>query len=180
MKKWLNNPYFIVVLVVFACAIIGRNFIGGLTATSDHEDSISENDWMMDEQTDDLHLDIPTTFTQSRALVNVSAEDIFWNETHLRDPFEKYYTPILQPEPFQELPDENMIEVSATIKLEPKVLMPKLMAIVAGGQTKMAVLDGTVVNEGSQYREFTVSRITPENVEIMDEQTSYRLTLPEE
>ena len=170
MKQLLNNPYIIAGLVVCSAAIVGKNIWGAFSENSLPADEELIEDWMDDELGETIDLPVQT---HSRKLVAVSAEKIFWNEHHQRDPFAHWQNTSGE----TRLPN-GLIEVSATINIEPPVL-PTLMGLVAGGSTKMAVVNGIIVNEGGNIDGYRVRKITPDAVIVELDDQFFRLTLPE-
>lgn len=175
MKKLFNSPYFIVALVCVAGYFIYTNAIAPMISDSN---AVEENPPEFIESLDQQAEPSTIQHHQSLAIRSVDIKSLYWNESPKRDPF-KPKLKILKKDIAEAVKIRKKIDKKAKkiVKktkldlkkqkhhLKPEIL-PVLSGLVSGSSTRQAILDGKIVSEGQNIKQFRIVAIEKNGVLI--------------
>lgn len=150
MKKLLNNPWAVAVLVLAAGLFAARNLVLPNTSVMVEED---DDTW---EEIDGASAEQQLIGIEQLSFVN--SEDIFWKEVPKRDPFSPH---IRLKNALAAVVERQVIGKSADL-----VRRPRLSALIAGERSNFAVLDGQIVGRGDTISGYYVLGISSRGVVV--------------
>ncbi|MBL4712448.1 MAG: hypothetical protein JKX75_08140 [Gammaproteobacteria bacterium] len=144
MSRLFNNKYSIAVLVAISIVFCVSKIVS--SATSD-EEVLSEIPEMLDMEMTDADKN------QARSLKSVVVSDLFWKDINKRDPFSN---------------KKRLRTNKASIanKEVSSKYPPRLTGFIAGATSRLAVLDGQIVGEGSAINNYRVVNIDAQGVHL--------------
>jgi hypothetical protein len=145
-KNLLNNPWVIATLCLVAGGMVYMNVAPPMFSDAAQlaDANVDTEDWLVVEE------QIQGTRYKLRA---VDAIELTWNASPQRDPFTFAGTPAAA----ATIPD-----TAETTQKAPS--QPRLTALVAGTDSRLAVVDGRIVAEGDSVSGHRVRQITPQGV----------------
>lgn len=164
MKKLLNNPWFIVGLSACAFVLLGLNILSALDEDVEYTQDVDEYDWL-----DGNSLNAQPIAGESQ-LTAVITEGLYWNTSPKRDPFG----------PSADLDKRDVSYFQNKVIFETgdnKLMKPVLSALIAGENSRFAMINGGVVQEGDYVAGFLVQQIDRGGVWLQARNGGYRLRL---
>ena len=152
MKQLLNSAWGIAGLCAIGIALVAWRIVVPLVGTTDEGFDAAlvsvEDDWL------DADISIEAV---RHTLTAVDATALTWESTPFRDPFT----------PGRVISDTDL----AGVKVERPVSARRLTldALVAGSQSKFAVIDGEVVVKGDRVSDYLITDITARGVRLLHE-----------
>lgn len=162
-KVSLSNRWVVASLLALASGLVYWNvapylFPPGTDLTNYDLDIV--DDWMTEteREIDEVRFDLRT----------VSASSITWDESPVRDPFKA-------------VPNQGIDTVSkivlATREENSATTSPRLDALVAGTDSRLAVIDGQILGEGDRWAGYRVQSITAAGVVLKSSSENLVLTV---
>lgn len=155
MSRLFNNKYGITILVIIAIAFCTRQIVfSSSTNVATYTDTPGTIDMEISE----------ADLTQARSLKSVNIDKLFWQDANNNDPF------ITRTKSAPQI--KGIKKQSIT-----KSRLPKLSGFIFGKESKLAVVNGKVVKEGQNIKNYQIVQINADGVQLSSHASHEYFTL---